>query len=325
MKAAAYYRYGPPSVLKIIDLPIPTPQDDEVLIKIHATTVSSADSRMRGFDVNPLMWLPMRMYLGFTRPRKNILGYTVAGVVEEVGKKVTKFEKGDQVFGSTGLKGGAHAEYICLPETANLVEKPISLSYAQAASIPFGPITALHFLRKGKIQPGQRVLIYGASGAIGTAAVELAKYYGAEVTGVCSGRNAELVKKLGADKVLDYTKKAYLENSGRYDIIFDTVGKSPFTKCVKALRENGIYLNTVLTELVPLLRSTWVNMTSKKKVIGGVADDLLEDLVFLKGLYLDGKFKPSVDKEFSLDQIVKAHSYVDKGHKRGNVVINMDI
>ena len=324
MKVVEYEKYGPPDVLMIKDRMLPTPKADEVLIKIYTTTVSSADSRMRAFDVNPLMWLPMRIYLGFLGPRKKVLGYTLAGIIEEVGQNVTLFEKGEQVFGSTGLQGGSHAEYICLPETANLIHKPSDLSYEQATSIPFGGTTALYFLRKGSIRKGQKVLIYGASGALGTAAVQIAKHMGAVVTGICGKTNMNLVKSLGADFVVDYRENGFLKHQQPYDVIFDTVGKSPFSECVASLNKTGIYLRAVHMELLPLLRGFWVNLTSKKKVVGGISDDLKEDLIFLKKLHSEGKFTPVVDRTYPLDEIVEAHSYVDRGHKKGNVVITMD-
>lgn len=323
MRVVEYEKFGPPDVLKIKERTRPIPKDDEVLIRIYATTVSSGDSRMRAFRVNPLMWLPMHMFLGFFGPRKKVLGYTLAGIVEEVGQNVTSFQKGDKVFGSAGLQGGTHAEYICLPEKANLISIPEGMSYEEATSIPFGGTTALYFLRKGNIQNGNRVLIYGASGALGTAAVQIAKHLGASVTGVCSKANLELVRSLGAGKALDYKEKGVLQHERPFDVIFDTVGKSPFSDCVAALTKEGIYLRAVHMELVPLLRGFWVDLTSKKKVIGGVSTDLKEDLEYLKVLYTEGKFKPVIDKTYPLEQIIEAHSHVDTGHKKGNVVILM--
>ena len=324
MKAIVYTKYGSPEVLQLKEVEKPTPKDNEVLIKIFATTVSSGDYRMRGFIVNPLMWVPMRMYMGFSKPKKQILGFSLAGRIESVGKDVKLFKEGDQVFGSTGFGGGAYAEYICLSEEANLQIKPVIMTYEEAASIPFGGPTAMHFLKKGNIHSGQKVLIYGASGAIGTFAVQLAMYFGAEVTGVCSTANLELVKSLGADKVIDYTKDDFSKNGEIYDIIFDTVGKSSFSSCVRSLKKKGFYLRAVHMELAPLVKGLWTELTSNKKVIGGISADAKEDLIFIKELFEAGKLKPVIDRRYPLGQIAEAHRYVEKGHKKGNVVITLE-
>ncbi len=323
MKAAVCTKYGPPDVLKIEEVEKPVPKDNEVLIKVFATTVSSGDARTRSFDVPPLPWLPYRIISGIRGPRNKILGFTLAGEVEAVGKDVKKFKKGDQVFGSAGFGMGTHVEYKCLPEDGTLAAKPANMTYEEAAAVPFGAQTALHFLRKGDVRDGQKVLIYGASGAIGTFAVQLAKHLGAEVTGVCSTTNLEMVKSLGADKVIDYTKEDFTKNGETYDVIFDTVGKSPFSGSVKALNENGRYLRAVHMTLSPLVRGIWTSMTSSKKVIGGVAGDRIEDLLFFKELIEAGELKAAIDRSYPLEQIVEAHSYVDKGHKKGNVVITI--
>ena len=323
MKAIVYTKYGPPEVLQLKEVEKPSPKSNEVLIKIFATTVSSGDYRMRGFKVNPLMWLPMRMYLGFIRPKKQILGFSIAGKIESVGKNVKLFKEGDQVFGSTGFGGGAYAEYICLSEEANLQIMPVNMTYEEAASIPFGGPTALHFLKKGNIRSGQKVLIYGASGAIGTAAIQIAKYFGTEVTGVCSSTNLELVKSLGADSVIDYTKEDFTKSDQTYDIIFDTVGKSPFSGCVRSLKKKGFYLRAVHMELAPLLQGLWTDVTSKKKIIGGISADAKKDLIFLKELFEAGKLKPVIDISYPLEQTAEAHRYAEKGHKKGNVVITV--
>ena len=322
MKAVVCTRYGPPEVLKLKEIEKPTPKDNEILIKIHATTVSSGDMRMRSFNVPPLVWLPMQIFMGFRGPRKKILGMELAGEIESVGKDVKLFKKGDKIFGSSG-GSGAHAEYICLPEDAVITTKPANTTYEEAAAIFFGGITALHFLRKGNIKEGQKVLIYGASGAVGTYAVQLAKYFKAEVTGVCSTTNLDLVKSLGADKVIDYTKEDFTRNDKTYDIIFDTVGKSPFSGSIKSLNKKGIYLGAVHITLSPIVRGLWTSMTTGKKVIGGVAGEKTEDLNFLKRLIEEKEIKPVIDRKYPLNQIVEAHRYVDKGHKKGNVVITM--
>ena len=323
MKAVVCTKYGPPEVLQLRELEKPTPKDNEVLIKIFATTVTSGDMRMRSFKIPPLPWLPMRIIMGFRGPRKKILGMDLAGEIESVGKDVNLFKKGDQIFGSTG-GFGAHAEYVCLSEEEVLTTKPTNMTYEEAAPVFFAGHTALHFLRKGNIQSEQKVLIYGASGAVGTFAVQLARYFGAEVTGVCSTTNLELVKSLGADKVIDYTKEDFTKSGETYDIIFDTVGKSPFSGCVRSLKKKGFYLRTVHMTLSPIVRGLWTSMTSSKKVIGGVASEHKEDLIFLKELIEAGKIKPVIDRRYPLEQIAEAHGYVETGHKRGNVVITLE-
>jgi len=322
MKAIVYTKYGPPDVLQLRELEKPAPRDNEVLIKIFATTVTSGDMRMRRFKVPLLPWLPMRIFLGLRGPRKTILGSDLAGEIESVGKDVTLFQKGDQIFGSTG-GFGAYAEYICLSEEEVLVIKPTNMTYEEAAPVFFAGHTALHFLRKGNIQSGQKVLIYGASGAVGTFAVQLARCFGAEVTGVCSTTNLEMVKSLGADKVIDYTKEDFTKNGETYDIIFDTVGKSPFSGCVRSLKKKGFYLRAVHMTLSPIVRGLWTSMTSSKKVIGGVAGEHKEDLIFLKELVEAGKIRSVIDRRDPLEQIAEAHGYVEKGHKKGNVVITL--
>ena len=321
MKAIVYTRYGSPDVLQLKEVAKPAPKDNEVLIKIYATTVTSGDCRVRKADP-----FAIRFFNGLTKPKKTtILGNELAGEIEEAGKNVKLFRKGDQVFGQAGMGLGANAEYICLREDATLVFKPKNLTYEEAASIPFGGNTALHFLRKGNIRSSQKVLIYGASGSLGTAAVQLAKNFGADVTGVCSTVNVELVKSLGADKVIDYTKEDFTKIGQTYDIIFDTTGKSPYSGCVKSLKQKGIYLRAVHMSLSSIVRGLWTSMTSSKKVIGGVASELKENLVFLKELIDMGKLKPVIDRCYPFEQIVEAHRYVDKGHKRGNVAITVRI
>lgn len=318
MKAIEYTRYGAPDVLKLTEVAIPVPQDNEILIRIFATAVSSGDVRLRKADP-----FAVRLLFGFLKPKKKILGVVLAGQVEAVGKDVTLFKEGDQVFGSTGLGLGTYAEYICLPQHGALAAKPANLTYKEAAAIPFGGTTALSFLRKGKIQRGQKVLIYGASGAVGTSAVQLAKYFGAEVTAVCSTSNLELVRSLGADKVIDYTKDDLSQQSERYDIILDTVGKSPFSNCVSLLKTNGYYLRVVHMALSAILRGLWISMTTGKKVIGGGITETSEDLVFLKELVEAGKLRAVIDRSYSLEEIVEAHTYVEKGHKKGNVIVTI--
>jgi NADPH:quinone reductase-like Zn-dependent oxidoreductase len=323
MKAIICTKYGPPDVLQLEEVEKPIPKDNEVLIRIFATTVTSGDMRIRSAKFPPLFWLPMRLMMGFRGPRKRILGMEFAGEIETVGRDVKIFKIGDQVFGSSYPKLGAHAEYISLPEEVVLATKPVNATYEEAAAVFFGGHTALHFLRKGNIREGQNVLIYGASGAIGTAAVQLARYFGAEVTGVCSTANLELVRSLGADKVIDYTEEDFTKSGDTYDIIFDTVGMSPFSGSVRSLKEKGSYLRAVHMELSSMVHGLWTGLTSSKKVIGGEAGEKTEDLIFLRELIEAGKLKPVIDRTYPLEQIAEAHGYVEKGHKKGNVVINV--
>jgi NADPH:quinone reductase-like Zn-dependent oxidoreductase len=320
MKAIVCTEYGSPEVMQLKEVEKPTPKENEVLIRIDVTTVTSGDIRIRKADP-----FPVRFFYGFIKPKNNtVLGSELAGEIEAVGKNVKQFKAGDSVFAGTGSSLGTNAGYICLPEEGAVSIKPANMTYEEAAAVPFG-VTSLIFLRdKGKIQSGQSVLIYGASGALGTAAVQLAKSFGTEVTGVCSTVNLDLVKSLGADKVIDYTKEDFAKSGKTYDIVFDTVGKSPFSGCLESLKSKGIYLRAVHMDLFSILRGLWASMTSSKKVIGGVAVGGKEDLIFLKELIEAGKMKSVIDRHYRLEQVAEAHRYVEQGHKKGSVVVTVE-
>ncbi|USK34932.1 NAD(P)-dependent alcohol dehydrogenase [Bacillus sp. F19] len=321
MKAIVYTKYGPPDVLQLKEVEKPKPKDNEVLIRVYATTVTATECTFR--RGNPFI---SRLYTGFIRPKNTKLGEEFAGEIEAVGKEVKLFKEGDQVFGTcTGY--GSYAEYICLPEEGTtLAIKPANLTYEEAAASCDGALTALPFLRDtGKIKSGQKVLINGASGSIGTFAVQLAKYFGAEVTGVCSTTNLEMVESLGADKVIDYTKEDFTKLGQTYDIIFDTVGKTSFSRCKGSLKQNGIFLEAAI-EVAILPQVLLTSMIGRKKAMIAAtgmrsASERTKDLIFLKEIIEAGKIKPVLDRRYPLEQIVEAHRYVDKGHKKGNVVI----
>jgi len=322
MKAVVYEKYGPPEVLEFKEVAKPAPRDNEVLIKIYATTVSVADFRSRSFTVPRSVWLPARISLGLRKPKKPILGVELAGEIEFAGKGVKRFKKGDRVFAATLVNFGAYAEYICLPEDAAISMKPSNITFEEAAALPIGARTALHYLRKADIRPGQKVLVYGASGSVGTYAVQLAKHFGAEVTAVCSTRNLELVKSLGADRVIDYTREDFSKSGQVYDVILEAVDKSSFSACMSALKENGIYLN--VTTPLPDLAMLWMKLTGSRKImLGENPPEKAEDLAFIKELVEAAKIKPIIDRGYPLEKIVEAHRYVDQGHKKGNVVITV--
>ena len=323
MKAAVYRRYGTPDVVHIEELARPEPKANEVLIKIKASTVSSADCRARSLKVPAGFGLFARPVFGLFGPRKVILGTELAGVIEAVGNGVRKFKVGDAVFAFPGFDMGGHAEYRTLPEDGRLVLMPEGVSFEEAAALSFGGTTALYFLRdRAKCKPGDDVLIIGASGAVGSAAVQLAKHFGAKVTGVTSTPNMERVSQLGADRVIDYTKTRFLDGAEKYDIVFDTVGSTSFPACEAALKEDGRLL-LCAASLPQILESGWASRGSKKRVVVGNAPERVEDLHYLKELVQKGQFRPLIDRSYPLEQIADAHAYVDAGRKRGSVVITM--
>lgn len=320
MKAVVHTEYGVPEVLKLARVEKPVPRRNDVLIRVHATTVTSAECAMRKGEPR---W--GRVILGLRKPRKkfSILGLELAGEVEAVGSAVTRFKPGDQVFGFTGFGARACAEYVCVPEDGSLALKPAALTYEEAAAAVDGASTALFFLRdKGKIQPGQRVLINGASGSIGTYAVQLAAYFGADVTGVCSGANRALVTSLGAARVIDYTQEDFTRGDEPYDLIFDTVGKSSFGRCKRVLKPNGRYLATVLSPTI-VAQAAWTALRGGRRVVSGMSVEKKAALAFLTGLIEEGRLRPVIDRRYPLEQIVEAHRYVERGHKKGNVVITV--
>ena len=324
MKAAVYSRYGPPDVLQIEDVAKPVPKDNEVLVRIHAATVCAGDWRMR--KAEPFL---VRFIAGFWRPKKiRILGMEFAGKIESMGKAVTRFAEGDQVFGSTGFKFGTHAEYLCVPEDG-LATKPVNMTLEEAAAVLFGGVSALYFLRKAEIQAGQKVLVYGASGSVGIFAVQLAKHFGAHVTGVCSTANLDLVKSLGADEVVDYTREDFSRAGRVYDIVFDTVGKSGYRRSLKSLKRGSCYVRVggsgrLSAILGGMLGAKWASLTGAAKVISGVAAGTAEDQSFLKRLIEAGELRTVIDRRYSLEQIAEAHRYVEAGHKKGHVVIVLE-
>ncbi|MBE0654572.1 MAG: NAD(P)-dependent alcohol dehydrogenase, partial [Bacteroidales bacterium] len=311
-----------PDELQLKEVEKPVPGDNEVLIKIHATTVTTTDCNARNFTFVPESFMFFaRIMFGFKKPRIKILGIDLAGEIEAVGKNVRLFKAGDQVFGSPGTKFGGHAEYCCVPENGALTLKPADMRWEEAASVSLAGCTALYFIRDlAKIQAGQKILIHGASGAIGTYAVQLAKYYGAEVTGVCSAPNAEMLKSLGADKVIDYTKEDFSKSLERYDFVFSVVGKTTFSQCKGILKPKGIYLENWM-ETKDFLKVLWTAITGGKKIKGGVSAETTEKLNFLKELIVSGKLVPVIDRIYPLEKTAEAFQYVEQGHKKGNVII----
>jgi NADPH:quinone reductase-like Zn-dependent oxidoreductase len=329
MKAIVWTKYGSADGLQLREVPTPAPKDNEVLIKVHAATASTADTEFRRLKLPLLFAVPLRLYLGFRKPtRITILGTEFAGEIVSAGKEVTRYQPSDQVFGYTGLGMGTYAEYMCLPEKPSalgsvMAKKPVNISYEEAAAVPFGGLEALHSLRKANIQSGQKVLIIGAGGSIGTCAVQLAKHYGAEVTAVDKTGKLEMLRSIGADHVIDYTQEDFTKSGQTYDVIFDTVGKSSFSGSLRSLKENGTYLNAN-PGLLGGVRRRWTSKRSSKRVIPWTAGYTANNLLALKELIEAGTIKAIIDRRYPLEQTAEAHRYVEEGHKRGNVVITLE-
>ena len=322
MRAIVYEKYGTPDVLKIRDIKKPMPKPNEVLLKIVTTTVTSADCRVRSLNVPFGFGFIMRLVFGFSKPRQAILGTELAGVVESVGKDVRAFKVGDEVFAFNDAAMGCYVEYKCMPENSALALKPCNLSLSEAATLSFGGTTALEFLRKAKLKRGDKILINGASGSVGTAAVQLAKHFGAEVTAVCSTVNIELLKSLKADHIIDYTKIDFTQNGLTYDVIMDNAGTAPFARCKLSLKRGGRLL-IVIASLPDMLKIPWINIMSGKKVVAGTATACAKDLQLIASLVEGGEFKPVIDRRYPFEQVVAAHRYVDEGRKKGNVILTV--
>ncbi|MBI1259809.1 MAG: zinc-binding dehydrogenase [Chloroflexi bacterium] len=321
MKAMVMTAYGSVDGLQLQEVEKPTPKANEVLIRIHATTVTTGDCEIRGLRLALWIQIPMRLVLGLRKPKPNmILGTELAGVVEAVGGDVKRLKVGDAVFGSASLRFGTNAEYKCLPEEGFVTLKPSNMSFEEAATVPFGGRDALHFLRIGNVQRGDKVLIVGAGGSIGTYGVQLAKYLGAEVTGVDSGEKLEMVRSIGADHVIDYTQEDFTQSGERYDVIFETVGKSSFSGGLQALKEKGRYV-LANPSLSDMLRAKWTSMRSDKQVLVTASGGKVEDLIYLRGLIEAGEIKAVIDRRYPLAETAEAHRYVDTGRKQGNVVV----
>ncbi len=319
MKAITCRRYGPPEVLQLEEVEKPIPADDEVLVKIHAATVFTGDCEMRGFKFPLSFWLPLRLFIGLLRPKRPILGQEFSGVVEAIGKDVTRFNVGDAVFGPSG-GWGAYAQYICLSENKPMVHKPKNITHEAAATVPTGGLNALHFIGKAALKPGQKILINGAGSSIGTVAVQLAKAAGAEVWAVDSAKKLDMLRTIGADHVIDYMAEDFTKNAVVYDVILDVVGKSHFSRSLRALTPDGRYL-LANPRAIPMLRGVWANKTSTRKVMFSLARETLDDVQHLADMLADGTLKPVVDRRFALEDMVAAHRYVETGQKTGNVVI----
>jgi NADPH:quinone reductase-like Zn-dependent oxidoreductase len=323
MRAFVYRRYGGPDVVELAEVPKPVPRDNEVLVRIHATTVTSGDWRVRTLHVPTGLGLVARLAIGFTRPRQPIMGSEMAGTIESVGKHVTRFRVGDEVFGFPGGAMGCHAQYRTMPEDGRIARKPANLSFEEAASLPFGASTSLHYLRKAKIKAGDAVLVIGASGGVGSAMVQLAKHFGAQVTGVTSTNNLALVASLGADRVIDYTREDFTARGETYDIVVDTVGKTPVARCMRILKDKGRLL-AVAAGLPEMLASVWAPLTGSRRVIAGPAEERAGDIPEIAALAEAGALKPVIDRRYRFAQTPEAHAYVETGRKRGSVVVSVE-
>lgn len=322
MKAAFYTKYGPPDVLHIREVEKPTPKDNEVLIRTYAASVTMGDCELRSFTFPTWIWLPLRIVFGVRKPKRSIPGFYLSGEIESVGESVKRFTKGDQVYGITGLGMGAHAEYTCVPEGEAITIKPVNMTYEEAAAVPLG-LDALHFLRKANVQGGEKVLVNGAGGGIGTVAVQLAKHFGAEVTAIDSSDKLDMLRAIGVDHVIDYTQEDFTRNGQLYDVIFDLTGKSSFSRCIGSLTKDGRYI-LANPRLLPIIRGIWTSATSSRRVIFQFANPKHEDLDLLTELIEADKIKSVVDRCFPLAQIAEAHRYVETGRKKGNVVTTIE-
>lgn len=329
MKAIVWTKYGSPDGLQLKYVPKPIPKNDEILVKVYATTVTAGDRELQRLKLPMMLSFPMRLYVGLIKPKRiTILGQELAGEVEAVGKNVSSYKEGDQIFGTTGFGFGAYAEYICLHADPNemqgaIASKPANITYAEAAAVPTAGFEALHFLRKANVARGHKILIFGAGGSIGTLSVQLAKYFGAEVTGVDSAGKLSMLKSINADYVIDYTKEDFTKNGVTYDAIIDVVGKNSFSRRLKSLKPNGYYFlaNTGLSHIII---GIWTSLTSRKKVVLGSASQKKEDLLFLKELIETGQIKSIIDRCYPLEQVAEAHRYVETGSKKGNVSITVE-
>jgi NADPH:quinone reductase-like Zn-dependent oxidoreductase len=327
MKAIVWTKYGSPDGLQLAEVEKPTPKDDEVLIRIHAATVTAGDCEFRSLKFPIWLWLPIRLYMGIIKPHNKILGQELAGEVEAIGKDVTRLNVGDPIFATTGFRFGAYAEYVCLPDhpkemAGAIAVKPCNMTFDEAAAVPAGGLETLHFLRQAHIQSGQTILINGAGGSIGTIAVQLATHYGAEVTAVDSAGKLDMLRSIGADHVIDYAQEDFTKNGQTYDVIFDVIGKSPYSRSVKSLNPNGLYL-LANPRLRHMLRKRWTSAVSDKRVIIGTASHRAEDLIYLKELIEAGTIKTVIDRRYPLEQTADAHRYVETGAKIGNVIITV--
>lgn len=321
MKAIVYTRYGSPDVLELRELETPVPGDDDVLVKVHAATVATGDSEMRAFRFTPWLWMPLRIMMGVFRPRFRILGSDLAGVIVAVGKNVENLHAGDEVF-ATSTHFGAHAGYKCLAANGPIARKPVNMSLEEAASIPTGAYNALHFLRRADVQSGETVLINGAGGAIGVLAIQLARYFGAHVTAIDSTDKLDMLRAIGAQRVIDFTRTDFTTTGETYDVIFDVYGNSPYSRCVKMLQPGGRYL-LGNPRLMPVLRGIWTSATSDKKIVFAFAAPCAEDLDFIRRRVENGDIKAVIDRVYRMEEFADAHRYVDTGQKKGNVIIRM--